>query len=86
MAIRAKFVVTSVTTYETSGDASSALITLQPRYDSKIPEDQRFAEATPSGKLEMNVTIKPVIDQFKPGKVFYLDFTEAPAGTSRYHE
>lgn len=81
--IRAKFVVTQVTKYEGANDAH---VVLEPRYDSKLPEDQRFAEATPCGRLEMQVTVPSVIEQFTPGRIFYLDFVEAPAGTSRYHQ
>jgi hypothetical protein len=34
----------------------------------------------------MTVTVPAVIDAFKPGKVFYVDFTEARAGTSPMHQ
>jgi hypothetical protein len=80
--IRGKFVVTSRTEYE---NINYAKVILEARYDSQLPEDQRFAEATPTGKLEMTVTVPAVIEAFKPGKIFYLDFNEAPEGTSRYH-
>lgn len=80
--VRAKFVVTQVTRYE----GGYAQIELEPRYSKTIPEDQRFAEATPSGKLSMMVTNRAVIDVLQPGKVFYIDITEAPEGTSKYHE
>lgn len=79
--IRAKFTVTQVTHY----DGGNAFITLEPRYDTSIPEDQRFHEATPSGKFEMYVTNKDVVQRMTPGKVFYAQFTEAPEGTSKYH-
>lgn len=82
MAVRAKFTVTQVTTYH----GGNATITMEPRYDSSIPEDQRFYEATPTGKFEMYVSNPAAIEQFKPGKVFYADFTEAPEGTSPYHQ
>lgn len=81
--VRAKFVVTQVTHYETPGCAQ---IELSPRYSKAIPEDQRFAEATPNGKLQLTVTNPRVVEILKPGKVFYIDITEAPEGTSTYHE
>ncbi len=81
MAIRAKFTVTQVTHYE----GGNALVTLEPRYDSAIPEDQRFNDATPAGKFEMYVANKFAIERLKPGAVFYADFNEAPEGTSKYH-
>ena len=80
---RGKFVVSQVTYYESSGPYVN--VTLEARYDSKLPEDQRFAAATPSGKIEMNVTVPAVIEAFEPGRVFYVDFIEAPAGTSPMH-
>lgn len=80
--IRGKFVVDHVTRYP----GNYAQVVLDARYDSKLPEDQRFAEATPCGKIEMTVTVPAVIEAFQPGKVFYVDFTEAPEGTSPYHQ
>lgn len=81
--VRAKFVVTQVTFFETPNYAS---IELSPRYSKSIPEDQRFAEATPNGKLQLSVSNPKVIEELKPGKVFYIDIHEAPEGTSSYHE
>ena len=79
--IRGKFVVDHVTKHQ----GNYAHVVLEPRYDSKLPEDQRFAEATPCGKLELTVTVPAVIEALQPGKVFYLDLVEAPEGTSPYH-
>ncbi len=49
-------------------------------YDPSLPEAQRFAKATPSGTLEMQVD-NPAA-QFTLGTSYYLDFTpvqdEAP--------
>lgn len=81
--IRAKFVVTQVTHFEHPGYAQ---ITLEPRYAKNVPEDQRFAQATPCGKFEMTVTNPAVIEKLKPGTIWYLDFEAAPEGTSPYHE
>lgn len=80
--IRGKFVVDRVTKYQ----GNHAHVVLDARYESSLPEDKRFAEATPNGKIEMLVTVPAVIEAFQPGKVFYVDFTEAPAGTSQYHQ
>lgn len=44
-------------------------------YDHRLPEDQRFALATPSGSVEIHVD-NPAVS-FKPGKLYYLDFTPA---------
>lgn len=79
--VRGKFVVDQVTRFA----GNYARVFLDARYDSKLPEDQRFAEATPNGKIEMTVTVPAVIEAFQPGKVFYVDFVEAPDGTSPLH-
>jgi hypothetical protein len=62
--VRAKFEVISV---------ENETVTMEPRYDESIPEDQRFCEATPWGKLEMFVNNPAALEQLQPGRVFYLD-------------
>jgi hypothetical protein len=47
----------------------------QAMYDAEMPEDQRYAKATPSGSLTIQVDNPDVI--FEPGKAYYLDFTPA---------
>ncbi|MER5912308.1 hypothetical protein ABT124_17890 [Streptomyces sp. NPDC001982] len=42
-------------------------------YDTTVPEDQRYAQATPSGQLTIAVDNPAVV--FEPGKSYYLDFT-----------
>ena len=42
------------------------------------PEDQRFSKATPSGSLRMQVDNPAALEQFEPGKAYYLDFTPVP--------
>jgi hypothetical protein len=44
-------------------------------YDESVPEDQRYAQATPIGNIEMRVD-NPAVS-FEPGKAYYLDFTPA---------
>lgn len=51
-------------------------IVLEARYDDKIPEDQRFAKATPSGRLEMRVDNPDAVARLTPGKSYYLDLIE----------
>ncbi|MFF7259458.1 hypothetical protein ACFZCL_04080 [Streptomyces sp. NPDC008159] len=46
-------------------------------YDTDTPEDQRYAAATPSGSLTIQVD-NPAVT-FEPGKSYYLDFTPAEA-------
>ena len=75
MTVRGKFVC--VKTEHVSYD-TSVKYTFAPRYDTSIPEDQRFNTATPSGEFWMSVNNPAVA--FELGKAYYLDITEAPAG------
>lgn len=46
---------------------------------SNNPEDNSYSQVTPSGNISMLVTRPEVIDFFKEGKSYYLDFTEVDA-------
>lgn len=77
--MRAKFLCNSVTDYGNNWTQA----TLQAVYSATktgqtIKEDNEFAAATPNGKLEMTITNPAAIGFLKPGKKYYLDFTEAP--------
>lgn len=74
MTVRAKFRCTSVETRQT--DAHGKLYKFDAVYDPSIPEDQRFATATPWGHMEINVT-NPAVT-FTPGTSYYLDLIEVP--------
>lgn len=83
MQIRAKVKVQSVTHYEPlsiPGHNEGIQVTMVPVYDHSIPEERRFHESTPSGKLEFYVTNPAVGEYLKPGRKFYLDFTPADEG------
>lgn len=71
MSVRAKFTVQEVTHHQWGGKT----IVLRPQYDTTIPEDQRFAQATPSGELRMQVDNPRAVEELAIGKAFYLDFT-----------
>lgn len=51
--VRAKFKVTEVRRFHWAPE--SAEIHLEPVYDESIPEDGRFAKATPTGDIRLNV-------------------------------
>lgn len=68
--VRAKFRCVSVIT-NCYSDASR-IYKFQAMYDPDIPEDQRFAQATPSGSLE--ITVDNPSAQFTCGAYYYLDF------------
>lgn len=70
--IRAKFRCISETR-SAFGAQESKTYRFQAMYDPDLPEDQRFAKATPSGTLEINVD-NPAA-QFELGRTYYLDFT-----------
>lgn len=45
----------------------------------KEGENKDFADATPSGACWMQISDgRPALDFFKPGKRYYVTFTEAP--------
>jgi hypothetical protein len=67
--VRAKFTVQS-------GNEGNTVV-LIPQYDPNLPEDQKYSVATPSGRIEMLVDNPPARAFFKPGKAYYVDFTEA---------
>jgi hypothetical protein len=75
--VRAKFRCTNRTTTQYGATAEAAWVsyTFEAMYDPNVPEDQRFAKATPVGKLTMNVD-NPAVS-FEPGKSYYLDFAPA---------
>ena len=69
--VRAKFTLTE----ETKTSYGTKRLTFTPQYDTSIPEDQRFAKATPSGKFEMQVDNPAALEAFKLGQAYYVDFT-----------
>lgn len=73
MTIRAKMVLSSITSHSWSKDSKTLKFTTQ--YDQSIPEDQRFQKATPSGFIEMQVDNPAALEQFELGKGYYVDFT-----------
>lgn len=73
MSVRAKFQVTSVKAF--AWNPNSKEITLTPQYDTTIPEDRRFATATPSGEFRMLVDNPAAAEQLELGKFFYIDLT-----------
>lgn len=89
MAVRAKFMCSSVEMahpgpytsqrYRAAGEDPVAVETwprtykFMATYDPDMPEDQRYADATPSGQLTIRVD-NPAVE-FVPGQYYYLDFT-----------
>lgn len=67
---RAKFICNSVT-IRAHGGREVALGVVYAGSD----ENNRFAKATPSGTLTMQVDNPGAACQFEPGKSYYVDFT-----------
>lgn len=77
MKVRGKFKVSSVTNHATSGPKYVyAEVKLDAVYTDK-PEDNTFSQSTPNSSMAMSITVPEVVEQFKPGKFFYVDFTAA---------
>lgn len=77
MAVRAKFTVSSITQTH-YGQPQARTVKLTPEYDTSIPEDQRFSDATPSGEFTMYINNPRALEELALGKKFYIDLTEAP--------
>lgn len=75
MTVRAKFQVTEKTSFAWSKD--SVRIKLTAQYDRDIPEDRRFAKATPSGEFWMQVDNPSAAEALVLGKTYYIDLTPA---------
>jgi len=52
-------------------------IEFAPVSDNGIPENKRYHEATPSGKIVITVTNPKLRGYYKPGKSYYVTMTEA---------
>lgn len=44
-------------------------------------EDNTYAKYSPSAELAITITNPALIGQFKPGEVYYVDFTPVPVAT-----
>ena len=72
--VRAKFRVNNIRTYTDDPNGLKTIV-LHAVYDDGIPENQRFAQATPSGTVEITINNPPASDVFKHGQEFYVDFS-----------
>lgn len=72
MKIRCKVQLSAIT--ESAWSTSSKELKFSAFYDQSIPEDQRFAKATPSAQFTMQVDNPSALDHFKLGAFYYVDF------------
>lgn len=75
MSVRAKLQLTEIAENMHGGKR----VRFETRYDDKIPEDQRFYDATPWGTFETIINNPAALDQLKLGECYYLDLTPVPA-------
>lgn len=76
MTVRAKFRCSSVKLRKNTPSPDESTVRdfeFDAIYDESLPEDQRYAKYTPSGKLTV-VVDNPAID-WQPGHYYYLDIT-----------
>ena len=72
MSVLAKMKVRSVEDFgDTYGEVYKT-INMHCEYDTSLPEDQRFAIATPTGSVKITLTNPALKEYFKPGQVFLL--------------
>ena len=80
-AMRAKLSLTSVEPYPADGEPSQETlrfiaVTAKPFDPDGLNEDNTFSRYTPSAELRMVITNPALLDKFRAGQVFYVDFTE----------
>lgn len=76
MSVRCKMQLQAITDHAWSKNSKG--LKFSACYDTSIPEDQRFAKATPSAQLEMQVDNPSALEQFQLGEFYYVEFTPAP--------
>jgi hypothetical protein len=74
--MRAKFQTQSVTDFG-YGSKQVKLCAVYAISEERNKEDNQFSKATPSGTIEMMISAEGALDFIKPGKKYYVDFTEA---------
>lgn len=74
--MRAKFQTQSVTDFG-YGSKQVKLNAVYAISEERNKEDNQFSKATPSGSIEMMISNPNALDFIKPGKKYYVDFTEA---------
>jgi hypothetical protein len=71
--VRGKFQVVNIT--HNHWNKESRTIKLQAVYDNGIEENAKYAKATPSGSIEIQIDNPPAAEFFELGKYVYVDFS-----------
>jgi hypothetical protein len=53
-------------------------VTFETMYDSNLPEDERFCNATPWGKLETIIDNPKALEQVEIGEAYYINISKVP--------
>lgn len=75
--MRAKFKVDSVLVTEFAETLKMSPVCPKSFGENGAHEDNDFHRYSPSGSLEIFITNENLFGKFKPGKKYYMDFTEA---------
>lgn len=76
--IRAKFNCQHINQKKyAGGDSYEVVLTAVSPYNGNAEENKQFWDSTPYGEIKMNMVNKKTADAFVPGKVYFVDFTEA---------
>lgn len=75
MSVRGKFQVHSITSNHWNKESKT--IKLSAVYDNGIEENAKYAKATPSGSIEIQIDNPPAAEFFELGKYVYVDFSDA---------
>ncbi len=73
MSVRGKFQVQTITSNFWNKDSKT--IKLAAVYDDGVEENARYAKATPSGSIEIQIDNPPAAEFFELGKYVYVDFS-----------
>ena len=73
----AKFRVSKVTKQDGMVSLEMAPVSAAPFDKDGVSEDNSFAKWTPSGALAMTITNPTLLDTFKEGEKYYLNFSPA---------
>lgn len=77
-AVRAKMVCRTMENID-YGHFKQNKVSLGAVYSNREGENKDFSDATPSGECWMAISDgRPAAEFFKPGKTYYVTFTEAP--------
>lgn len=77
-AMRAKFRITKIEKpYEGCEKLTMMAVTDKPFDEHGASEDNSFARWTPEGELTISIQNPALLQQFKEGDPYYLDFTKA---------